>query len=41
VCDLKMFYIGELHQLANVYIRAGWPPRMCVWGTHFCKQVSA
>jgi len=41
VCDLKMSHIGEPHQLASVYIRVGWPPRVCPWGTQFCEWVSA
>ena len=27
--------------LASVYIRVGWPPRVCHWGTHFYERVSA
>jgi len=37
VCDLKMSHIGEPHQLASVYIRVEWPPKVCPWGTHFCE----
>jgi len=36
-----MFHIGGSPQLASVYIREEWPPRVCPWGTHFCERVNA
>jgi len=40
-CDLKMFHIEGSPQLASVYIREEWLPRVCSWGTHFCERMNA